>query len=71
MIGLCNLILWDPSGKTPLNIDSYLDVAVISYTESRNVLFGVRSAMLYYEMLKYRSQYREAAQILIRSNSDV
>ncbi|KAJ3156284.1 Trafficking protein particle complex 8 [Geranomyces michiganensis] len=62
MLGLTS-VMTDGVGRGSL--ETYLDAAVAGYQESHVSLFSARTAMLYFEMLKQRGLFREAAPLLI------
>lgn len=68
MLGL-TILMAEGIGKG--SVESYLDAAVAGYQEAKIPLYSARAAMLYYEMLRQRSLFREAAPLLIRMTGEV
>ena len=67
MIGLCGLI----SDMSRGPFEPYLDSAVGLYRDCKVPYYAERSVLFYYEMLKERHLYREAAALLIKMAGEV
>ncbi|KAJ3044711.1 Trafficking protein particle complex 8 [Rhizophlyctis rosea] len=67
MLGLCTLLTTD-IGRNSVN--GYHEAAVGGYMEAKASNFAARTAVLYYEMLAEREQYRDAPQLLIRMTGE-
>ena len=68
MLGLCSLMA---DAITRGTVNGYHEAAVTGYSEANSPHFGARAAVLYYEMLADRDQYREAPPLLIRMTGEV
>lgn len=67
MIVLCNLII----DYSRISVELVLDSVVALYNESKAFYFSERAIWLYIELLKEKSLYREAANVLIKLAADV
>ncbi|KAJ3048861.1 Trafficking protein particle complex 8 [Rhizophlyctis rosea] len=67
MLGLCSLMT-DIAARNTVN--GYHEAAVSGYSEAKCSHFGARAAVVYYEMLADRDQYREAPPLLIRMTGE-
>ncbi|KNC98240.1 uncharacterized protein SPPG_06640 [Spizellomyces punctatus DAOM BR117] len=67
MLGL-TVLMGDGIGRG--SVENYLETAVTGYQDSKVPLYAARAAMLYYEMLRERGLFREAAPLLIRMTGE-
>ncbi|KAI9095614.1 ER-golgi trafficking TRAPP I complex 85 kDa subunit-domain-containing protein [Phlyctochytrium arcticum] len=63
MLGLCMLV-GDGVGRG--SVETYLETAIAGYQETKVPMYSARAAMLYYEIMRERGYFREAAPLLIR-----
>ena len=62
MIGLCGLL----SDMSRGPFEPFLESAITSYSDTKSNYFSERAVLFYYEMLKERHLYKEAAALLIK-----
>lgn len=68
MIGLCQLLLEQSPGFSA--VETAFEQSISNYNRSGLSLYAIRSALLYYELLKRRNMFREASSILIRMTGE-
>ncbi|ORY05323.1 hypothetical protein K493DRAFT_204561 [Basidiobolus meristosporus CBS 931.73] len=68
MMGLCSLMMENINTKN--DIESNYEQAISNYLKVGSPELGARTAIFYYEMLRYRGMYKDIPSVLIRMSGD-